>query len=172
MIILGIDPGTRTTGYGIIRDEDGKISCIEYGAIKNPQKLNAWECQLRIFDGISKIVQEYAIDAVAVESQFFYKNARTALRIGEARSVALLSATRAGIPIFEYAPKRVKQAVSGTGTARKEQVQLMVGVLLNISGKITPEDAADALGIAITHVHARKVSAMIEGNISTATKPR
>jgi len=162
MIILGIDPGTRTTGYGIIRDEDGKISCIEYGAIKNPQKLNAWECQLRIFEGISKIIQEYKIDAVSVESQFFYKNARSALRIGEARSVALLPATNAGIPIFEYTPKRVKQAVVGTGTARKEQVQHMVGALLNISDKITPEDAADALGIAITHAHNNKFRKMID----------
>ena len=161
MIILGIDPGTRITGYGIIRDENSKISCIEYGAIKNPPKLTPWECQLRIFDGISKIIQEYAIDAVAVESQFFYKNARTALRLAEARSVALLPATKARLPIFEYTPKRVKQAVSGTGNARKDQVQLMVGVLLKITKKITPEDAADALGIAIAHAHNRRLAAMI-----------
>ena len=161
MIILGIDPGTRVTGYGIIRNEKSKLSCIEYGAIKNPAKFNAWECQLRIYEGISKIIQEYKIDAVAVESQFFYKNARAALRIGEARSVALLPATRAGLPISEYAPKRVKLAVCGTGTARKEQVQLMVGAMLNISGKITPEDAADALGIAIAHVHGTKLTNLL-----------
>jgi len=162
MIILGIDPGTRTTGYGLVREEHNSLSCIEYGAIKNPARLNAWECHLRIADGIEKIIREYQIDCVAVESQFFYKNARTALRIGEARSVALLPATRAGIPITEYAPKRIKKALVGTGSATKEQVQHMVRTVLNVKEKITPEDAADALAIAICHFHGLQLQSLLQ----------
>jgi len=153
MIIIGIDPGTRITGYGIINEQNGIISCVEYGAIKNPAKLSVWDCQLRIFDGISKIISEYKIDAVAVESQFFSKNPDSTMKIGAARSVALLPASRAGLPISEYAPKRVKKAIVGTGNATKAQMQHMIQKLLNIKEKITPEDAADALGIAICHLH-------------------
>jgi crossover junction endodeoxyribonuclease RuvC len=152
MMILGVDPGTRSTGYGIVRSEPGGAVCVEYGAIHCPARLPAWECHVRIADGIAKLVGEYALDAVAVESQFFCKNVRTALRIGEARSVALLPVTRAGLPIHEYAPARVKQAVVGNGNARKEQVQTMVRSLLKIREEITPLDAADALAIALCHV--------------------
>ena len=153
MIIIGIDPGTRITGYGIINEQDGVISCVEYGAIKNSPKLSVWECQLRIFDGISKIISEYKIDAVAVESQFFSKNPDSTMKIGAARSVALLPASRAGLPISEYAPKRVKKAIVGTGNATKSQMQHMIQKILNIREQITPEDAADALGIAVCHLH-------------------
>lgn len=162
MIVLGIDPGTRITGYGLVRDDHNVLTCIEYGAIKNPASLDAWKCHLKITDGIEKIIREYQIDCVAVESQFFFKNARTALRIGEARSVALLPVTRAGIPIAEYTPKRVKKAVVGTGTAQKEQVQHMVRTLLNIKDTITPEDAADALAIAICHIHGQHLQNMLK----------
>ena len=153
MIIMGIDPGTRITGYGIVNDRNGITSCVEYGAIKNPAKLTSWECHLRIYDGISEIIKEYKLDAVAVESQFFYKNAKTALKIGEARSVAILPATRAGLPVNEYSPTRVKKAIVGTGKATKAQVQLMIQKILCISEKVQPEDAADALGIAVCHLH-------------------
>lgn len=155
---MGIDPGTRITGYGIIRETNGIISCIEYGAIKNPQKLSVWECQLKIFDGISKIISEYKIDAVAVESQFFSKNPDSTMKIGAARSVALLPASRAAIPITEYTPKRVKKAIVGTGNATKAQMQLMIQKILNIKEKIVPEDAADALGIAVCHLHNYQLS--------------
>ncbi len=156
MIIMGIDPGTRTTGYGIINEQNGAISCVEYGAVKNSAKLSVWDCQLRIFDGISKIIGEYNIDAVAVESQFFSKNPDSTMKIGAARSVALLPATRAGLTINEYAPKRIKKAVVGTGTATKSQMQLMIQKMLGLTEKIEPEDAADALGIAICHLHNHK----------------
>jgi crossover junction endodeoxyribonuclease RuvC len=148
---MGVDPGTRSTGYGIIRWEGGDAVCVEYGTIHSAARLSAWECHLRIADGIGQLMQEYALDAVAVESQFFCKNVRTALRIGEARSVALLPVTRAAVPIFEYAPARVKKAIVGAGNARKEQVQAMVRSLLKIREPITPDDAADALAIALCH---------------------
>ncbi len=158
MIILGIDPGTRSTGYGIIRYEQGAMSCVEYGAIRSAAKLTAWECHVRIHDGVAQLAREYQLDAAAVESQFFFKNVQTALRIGEARSVALLPLTRAGVPVFEYAPSRVKQAVAGTGSARKEQVQFMVRTVLNVRGAIEPDDAADALALAICHAHAHRTA--------------
>jgi len=155
MVIIGIDPGTRTTGFGIIKSEGSSLACIEYGAIANPQRLTPWECHARIFEGIEKLVREHRIDAAAVESQFFAKNARTSLKIGEARSAALIPITRARIPITEYAPKRVKQAVVGFGGAQKDQVQHMVHTLLNLRAEIKPEDASDALAIAICHAHHR-----------------
>ena len=154
MIVLGIDPGTRSTGYGIIRQEGSAIACVEYGSVQNKAALSVWECHLRIADGIARVIAEYAIDCAAVESQFFFKNPRTALRIGEARSVALLPVSRAGIGISEYSPARVKKAIVGSGSARKDQVQLMVKTLLNLKHDITPEDASDALAIAICHLHA------------------
>jgi len=156
MIIMGIDPGTRTTGYGIINENNGIISCVEYGAIKNSLKLSVWDCQLRIFDGISKIIGEYEIDAIAVESQFFSKNPDSTMKIGAARSVALLPASRAGLTISEYAPTRVKKAIVGTGTATKVQMQHMIQKILGLREKVEPEDAADALGIAICHLHNHK----------------
>lgn len=159
---MGIDPGTRITGYGIINEKNGAISCIEYGAVKNSPKLSIWDCQLRIFDGISKIISEYKIDSVAVESQFFSKNPYSTLKIGAARSVALLPVTRAGLGISEYAPTRVKKAIVGTGTATKYQMQIMIQKMLGLNEKIQPEDAADALGIAICHLHNYKLMERIK----------
>ena len=161
MLILGIDPGTRTTGYGIIRHERGAATCIEYGTVENPDKLTVWECHVRIYDGIARLVQEYKFDAAAVESQFFFKNPLTALRIGEARAVAMLPATRAGVPIFEYAPARVKQSVAGRGAARKEQVQAMVKTLLGLKEPIGKADAADALAIALCHIHSKRFESLV-----------
>jgi len=157
MMIMGIDPGTRSTGYGIIRYEQGAMSCVEYGAIRSAVSISAWECHVRIYDGIAQLVREYKLDAAAVESQFFFKNVQTALRIGEARSAAVLPLTRAGVPVSEYAPSRVKQAVAGSGNARKEQVQFMVRTVLNIRGPVEPDDAADALALAICHAHAQRM---------------
>ncbi len=154
MVVLGIDPGTRSTGYGIVRQEGASLSCVEYGSIQNKASLSVWQCHLSIADGIAHIVNEYSIDCAAVESQFFFKNPQTALRIGEARSVALLPVTRAGIAISEYSPTRVKKAVVGSGKARKEQVQHMVRTMLNLKSAVSPDDAADALAIAICHLHA------------------
>lgn len=154
MIILGIDPGTRSTGYGVIHTQGSRTVCVEYGAIRPRAQATPWECHVTIYDGIAHILTQYAIEAVAVESQFFCKNARTALRLGEARSAAVLPATRAGLPVSEYAPTRVKKAIVGRGAARKEQVQLMVQSLLSLPSAVTPEDAADALAIAMCHAHA------------------
>jgi len=158
MIILGIDPGTRITGYGVINIDGNKINCIEFGVIKNNQKCNSWECHAKIFEGLQKIIRAYAINEVAVESQFFFVNAKTALKIGEARSIALLPASLSGIPIVEYSPTHIKKAVVGTGTAKKEQVQFMMSKILNLKNEFEYSDAADALAIAVCHAHSLRFS--------------
>ena len=156
MLILGIDPGTRVTGYGLIRYENNNMECAEFGVIKNSASLSPTEGYARIFEGIDEILKSYDITAVAVESQFFYKNARTALKIGEARCAAIMPAALRRIPIREFAPTRVKKAVVGIGAATKEQVQAMILNMLKIKDRRMLPDASDALAIAITYVHALK----------------
>lgn len=157
MLVIGIDPGTRCTGYGIVRVEGARVTCVEYGAIRNAARLSAWECHVKIYDGVAKLAQEYALSAAAVESQFFFKNVLAVLRIGEARSAAMLPLTRAGVPIVEYAPRRVKQAVVGNGNATKQQVAAMVMTLLSLRTPIAPDDASDALALALCHAHTRRI---------------
>lgn len=154
MLVLGIDPGTRVTGYGLVRSEGNVLECAEFGVIKNSAALPLIECYARIFEGIDEIVKSYDVSTVAVESQFFYKNARSALKIGEARSAAVLPAALRRIPVMEYSPTRVKKAVVGIGAATKEQVQGMVKNMLKIKNEKMLPDASDALAIAITHIHA------------------
>lgn len=156
MLVLGIDPGTRVTGYGLVRSEGNVLECAEFGVIKNSAALPLIECYARIFEGIDEIVKSYDVSTVAVESQFFYKNARSALKIGEARSAAVLPAALRRIPVMEYSPTRVKKAVVGIGAATKEQVQGMVKNMLKIKNEKMLPDASDALAIAITHIHALK----------------
>ena len=156
MLVLGIDPGTRVTGYGLVRSEMGAMECAEFGVIKNSANLPLVECYARIFEGIDELLKSYDVTTVAVESQFFYKNARSALKIGEARSAAVLPAALRRIPVMEYSPTRVKKAVVGIGAATKDQVQAMVTNMLRIKDTRMLPDASDALAIAITHIHALK----------------
>jgi len=156
MLVLGIDPGTRVTGYGLVRSESGVMECAEFGVIKNSASLPLVECYARIFEGIDELLKSYDVTTVAVESQFFYKNARSALKIGEARSAAVLPAALRRIPVMEYSPTRVKKAVVGIGAATKDQVQAMVTNMLKIKDTRMLPDASDALAIAITHIHALK----------------
>ncbi|MBO7542813.1 crossover junction endodeoxyribonuclease RuvC [bacterium] len=156
MLVLGIDPGTRITGYGLIRSEGSALECAEFGVIKNSQSLPLIECYARIFEGIDEILKGYDVSTVAVESQFFYKNARSALKIGEARSAAVLPAALRRIPVMEYSPTRVKKAVVGIGAATKDQVQGMIKNMLKIKNERMLPDASDALAIALTHIHALK----------------
>jgi crossover junction endodeoxyribonuclease RuvC len=155
-IILGIDPGTQITGFGIIRSHAPGPQVLDYGCIRPPARLSCYERYLIIFNAIEALIEKYKPDALAIESQFVYRNAQTAMKLGIARGMALLAATRKQIPIFEYAPKKAKLAVVGTGNASKEQVQRMIQLLLNLPEPPTPEDAADALAIAICHSHSLK----------------
>jgi crossover junction endodeoxyribonuclease RuvC len=152
-IILGIDPGTRITGYGVIETDLSSFEPLDFGCIRPSQKLSLHERYLAIHDGIEHLLDTYSIEAVSIETQFVSRNPQSALKLGMAKGVALIAATKRSIPIFEYAPKKAKLAVVGTGSATKEQVQKMVQALLNLAELPTPEDAADALSLAIAHAN-------------------
>lgn len=153
MIILGIDPGTRITGYGIIKVHPHKIETLDFGCIRPPTAASSSKKYLIIFEGIQALIDQFTPEALSVEGQYFHKNALSALKLGMARGMAILAAEMAGIPIFEYAPTKAKKAVVGHGGASKEQVQHMIQKLLNLAALPTPEDAADALALAICHAH-------------------
>jgi crossover junction endodeoxyribonuclease RuvC len=155
-IILGIDPGTRITGYGVIKVNHLQIEPLDFGCIRPPVKQDLPARYLALFDGLEKLLQLYSPDAVAIETQFVYKNVQSALKLSMARAALLIAAARHGIPIFEYTPRKAKLAVVGNGAASKEQVQRMIQLLLNLPLLPEPEDAADALALAICHANARK----------------
>lgn len=156
IIILGIDPGTRVTGYGIIETDLRTYTPIDFGCIRPSAKLSLHERYALIHEGIEHLLDLYDIEAVSVETQFVNRNPQSAIKLGMARGVAILAATKRKIPTFEYAPKKAKLAVVGTGSATKGQVQRMMQTLLNLSEIPTPEDAADALALAICHANSIK----------------
>ena len=148
-IILGIDPGIADTGYGVIGSQNGKLSCLGYGSIKTSAKL-ALADRLEIINlELAKLIKKYQPDLIAIEELFFCKNVKTALIVGQARGVVVLTARQNKIPAVEFTPLQVKQAVSTYGRAGKEQVQKMVKIILNLKEPPRPDDAADALAIAI-----------------------
>lgn len=148
-IILGIDPGIADTGFGVIRCEGNKLSCLTYGSIKTGPKLELAD-RLEILNvELDKIIKKYQPVLIGVEELFFCKNVKTALIVGHARGVILLTAKQNRIPLCEFTPLQVKQAVSTYGKAEKAQVQKMVKMLLNLNEIPKPDDAADALAVAI-----------------------
>lgn len=152
-IILGIDPGTRITGYGILKAHSTLLEPLDFGCIRPPVNLSDPERYLALFEGVDKLLERYQPQAISVETQFVYKNVQSALKLGMARGAVLIAAGRRGIPVFEYAPKKAKLAVVGNGSASKEQVQKMVQLLLKLPILPEPEDAADALALAICHAN-------------------
>lgn len=152
-IILGIDPGTRVTGYGVIETDLHTFTLLDFGCIRPPAKLSLHERYRVIHEGVEHLLDTFPANAISLETQFVSRNAQSALKLGMAKGVALLAATKRNIPIFEYAPKKAKLAVTGSGSATKEQVQRMIQTLLNLSELPTPEDAADALALAIAHAN-------------------
>ena len=148
-IIIGFDPGVADTGFGVINDEAGKLVCLEYGSIKTLAKLPLPERLVIIYDAVQKLIQKYSPVLVSIEELFFSKNVKTAMAVGQARGVVLLACEQAGTKIVEFTPNQVKQAVSSYGGAAKEQVQRMVQLLLKLEDIPKPDDAADALAIAI-----------------------
>jgi crossover junction endodeoxyribonuclease RuvC len=155
-VILGIDPGTRVTGYGVIATDLRTYSPLDFGCIRPPNALSLHERYAVIHEGIEHLLAIYPIDAVSVETQFVNRNVQSAIKLGMARGVAILAATKRKIPIYEYAPKKAKLAVVGKGTATKFQVQRMMQTLLNLQELPHPEDAADALALAIAHANSIK----------------
>ncbi|HSV30475.1 MAG TPA: crossover junction endodeoxyribonuclease RuvC [Atribacteraceae bacterium] len=152
-IIMGIDPGNAITGYGFIkltngRDEPHDFHC---GAISSPSSWNPENRLKMIYEKLDTLIKQHRPEEIAVEELFFNKNTKTALSVGEARGIALLCAAMNGIPVFSYTPLQVKQAIVGYGRATKDQVLYMVRQILNCRERISPDDAADALAIAICH---------------------
>ena len=158
MIVLGIDPGTATTGYGVVRDNpDGRLIKVCYGVIRTEAD-TPYPIRLKeIHEGIAFLINEYKPEAIATEQLFFNKNVATALSVGQARGVVILTAALAGIELAEYTPIQVKEAVVGYGRAEKMQVQLMVKVVLGLEEIPKPDDAADALAVAICHLNSYKM---------------
>ena len=150
MKILGVDASLRSTGYAVIEVNGNEMRASVFGRIHNPAKLLPSRCLLRIFEELDHLIQDKKPDAMAVEGLAYVQNQRIALTLGQARGAAILAAATAGLPVYEYAPRKVKQAVVGVGTAQKNQVGTMVKALLGLR-EIPQEDAADALAIAICH---------------------
>ena len=154
MVILGIDPGVATIGFGLIRAEQGKNTLLQYGVITTPPGIPLSERLLQISRDMEQLLETFKPDEMAVEELFFTKNITTGIAVAHGRGVILLAAEKAGIPVFEYTPMQVKQGVVGYGKAEKKQVMLMTQRLLNMKEIPRPDDAADALAIAICHSRA------------------
>ena len=156
-LALGIDPGTATTGFGLVRLEpDGSLVAVKYGVILTPKAASAPARLEMLYNELSSLLKEYQPDTAAVEKLFFSRNVTTALAVGQARGVVMLCMQQAGIEPFEYTPNEIKQAVAGYGGAQKKQIQEMVRALLQMESIPKPDDAADALAIAITHLNTRR----------------
>ncbi|MFC1995759.1 crossover junction endodeoxyribonuclease RuvC [Chloroflexota bacterium] len=152
MIILGIDPGTVTMGYGVIESNKGEITMIDSGVINSPSRSPIGERLCCLYQGLLKIISRCQPNAVAVEQPFMAKNVKSALAVGRAQALAILAAANRGIPTYEYTPTQVKQRVSNYGSSSKEQIQEMVKLQLGLSQVPQPNDAADALAVAICHL--------------------
>jgi crossover junction endodeoxyribonuclease RuvC len=158
MFALGLDPGTATTGYGLVRLEpDGGLLAVKYGVITTPKNTPAPERLVILYDQLQELLHEHKPETVAVEKLFFQRNVSTALAVGQARGVMLLALARAGLEVYEYTPNEIKQAVAGYGSAGKRQMQEMVRVLLALDDIPRPDDAADALAVAICHLHSARM---------------
>ncbi len=156
MVILGIDPGYATVGYGVIEYNGKGFRTVDYGAVTSPANLPFPRRLEMIFEGITELIDKFKPDAVSVEELFFNTNLKTGIAVAHARGVILLAVQKRGVPFFEYTPLQVKQSVVGYGRAEKMQVMLMTKSLLGLEKIPRPDDAADALALAICHAHASR----------------
>lgn len=162
MRVLGIDPGTAITGWGVVADGPRGITAEGYGAISTPSDWPMPRRLAHIFDSMGGILEEFKPDVMAVEQLFFNRNVTTAITVGQARGVAVLAAEKAGVPVVEYAPLAVKMAVVGYGRADKIQIQQMVRLLLGLEKAPSPDDVADALAVGICHLNSSGLAAALE----------
>jgi len=164
MRVFGIDCGTEITGFGVVESDDTgrapRLVCKAMGAIRLKKKLSTAERLLQVFQELGAEMERWKPDAVAIEEVFYSVNAKSALKLGQVRGVALLAAATQGLPVAEYAPLTIKSSVVGYGLAKKEQVQFMVARLLELAEVPEPADAADALAIAICHIHTAQTLAL------------
>jgi crossover junction endodeoxyribonuclease RuvC len=159
MLALGIDPGTATTGYGLVHElPDGGLEAVDFGVITTPKDMPPAERLDLLYQELNKILAQYHPQTAGVEKLFFQRNITTAIAVGQARGVILLALAQSGLDVAEYTPNEVKQAVAGYGSADKRQVQEMVRVLLSLPSIPKPDDAADALAIAICHLNTHRYS--------------
>ena len=162
MLVLGLDPGLAITGYGLVAEDSQGLVSVAYGVIRTPAKTPKAQRLVSLHRRLSRLISDFAPDAASVEELFFSNNARTAMTVGEARGVLLLTCAEASLPIIEYTPMQVKQAISGYGRADKAQVQEMVRLLLGLECAPRPDDAADALAVAICCHHASRLDRLLE----------
>ena len=158
MTILGIDTSLRSTGYGVLSAQGSRLSMVECGNIRNAPKLSLTACLRAIHSKVGELIAAHSPDVMAIESVIYGKNAGTMLVLGEARGAVLTAAADAGLPVYEYEPRRMKKAICGNGLAEKEQIQRMVKTLLGLA-ELPQNDAADALGLAICHAHSHSLIA-------------
>lgn len=162
MLVLGVDPGTAITGYGFVGEADGQLQAVAYGVIATPADWPLPQRLQKIYHDLTALVREHRPTEGAVEQLFFSRNVKTALAVGQARGVALLALAEGGMPIYEYTPLQVKQSVVGYGRAEKKQIQELVRLLLGLDAVPQPDDAADALAIAICHAHSARLNSLLQ----------
>lgn len=160
MIILGIDPGYATVGYGIVKTEGSKNTPIDYGVITTPKTDKLPDRLKYIADGIKLLIEKHCPDAIAIEELFFQNNRKTAIFVAEARGAIILSCMDCNKGLYEYTPLQIKQAITGYGRADKNQIQQMVKIMLGLKSIPKPDDAADALAVAITHAQTNRLAGL------------
>ncbi len=161
MIVMGVDPGTATTGYGLVQENaDGSLSVLAYGVIQTPAEAPMPQRLLDLHRQLQAIILLHRPHSGAVEKLFFQRNVTTAISVGQGRGVVLLALAEAGVLVAEYTPMEIKQAVTGYGGAQKLQVQQMVKALLGLEAIPRPDDAADALAVAICHAHSARIRSL------------
>ena len=162
VITLGVDPGTALLGFGLVRGDDDP-ELIDYGVVSTSNADTMPQRLARLYDVIWELIRQHAPDVLAIEQLFFARNVTTALAVGQARGVVLLAAAQHGMPVFEYKPAEIKQTISGYGKADKQQMQEMVRILLRLDDIPRPDDAADALAVALCHVQSSRLSRLYDG---------
>jgi crossover junction endodeoxyribonuclease RuvC len=161
MLVIGIDPGTAITGYGLVREEqNGALTIVDYGVVRTPAKMPMPQRLLKLYRELKEITLLHRPDSGAVEKLFFQKNVTTAISVGQGRGVAILALAEAEMSVAEYTPNEIKQSIAGYGGADKTQMQYMVRALLNLDEIPQPDDAADALAVAICHIHHARMNAL------------
>lgn len=161
MLTLGIDPGTATTGYGLVKEENGKLSLVDFGCITTNPKESSHDRLAKIYSAAKKLILTHHPNCLAIERLYFGNNSKTAMAVGQARGIMLLAAAELGIGVAEYTPLEVKVALTGYGKAEKKQIQQMVKVILKLDEAPKSDDAADALAVAICHFHSYKLKNVV-----------
>ena len=170
-VVIGVDPGTQHTGYGVVTEQEGQPVAVDWGVISPRPALALPDKLQTIYTALQVCLDTHRPDTLAVEELFFAKNVRSAVTLAHARGVTLLAAAVGGLEVVAYSPLEIKQAVVGYGRADKHQVQAMVQVLLKLRGPMPAEDAADALAVALCHLHGRRLQSALERPLTRRSRP-